>query len=262
MSRGSGPRVFTAIAVMTMVASFIGFIVTLMLNAFVFDEYDAYGEVPIPGSSSLQLPAGDVTVTFHTIVIGGTSGGGLPVPPLNYRIGAPEGVDEPKLVEDYGTTTTVNNDARIRIGQLHIPETGTYDIELDGNVGAYLNPTLAFGHGSSYGNLPWIFAAIFGLSVVDLVIARVWAARVRRRAVPAAGYYGPVASFGETYSPPPTYGTPPAYVPPPVQPPESFTPTDEGIRIQQLNTLARLRDSGALTEDEFESEKKRLLDGR
>ena len=256
MSRGSGPRVFTAIAVFAMVASFIGFIVTLMLNAFVFDEYDAYGEVPIPGSSSLQLPAGDVTVTFHTIVIGGTSGGGLPVPPLNYRIGAPEGVEEPKLVEDYGTTTTVNNDARIRIGLLHIPETGTYDIELDGNVGAYLNPTLAFGHGSRYGNLPWIFAAIFGLSVVDLVIARVWAARVRRRPVPSIATYGAPPTFGV-----PSYGAPPAYVPPPVQPPESFTPTDEGIRIQQLNTLARLRDSGALTQDEFESEKKRLLDG-
>ena len=256
MSRGSGPRVFTAIAVFAMVASFIGFIVTLMLNAFVFDEYDAYGEVPIPGSSSLQLPAGDVTVTFHTIVIGGTSGGGLPVPPLNYRIGAPEGVEEPKLVEDYGTTTTVNNDARIRIGQLHIPESGTYDIELDGNVGAYLNPTLAFGHGSRYGNLPWIFAAIFGLSVVDLVIARVWAARVRRRPVPSITTYGAPPAFGV-----PSYGAPPTYVPPPVQPPESFTPTDEGIRIQQLNTLARLRDSGALTQDEFESEKKRLLDG-
>ena len=256
MSRGSGPRIFTAIAVTTMVASFIGFIVTLMLNAFVFDEYDAYGEVPIPGSSSLQLPAGDVTVTFHTILIGGASGSGLPVPPLQYRIGAPAGVEEPKLVEDYGTTTTVNNDARIRIGQLHIPETGTYDIELDGNVGAYLNPTLAFGHGSRFGNLPWIFAAIFGLAVVDLFIARFWASRVKRRATPTAGYYGPVASFGETYGPPP-----PTYVPSPVQPPESFTPTDDGIRIQQLNTLARLRDSGALTKDEFESEKKRLLDG-
>ena len=56
----------TTVAVLTMVVSAIGFIVTLILNAFVFDEYDAYGEVPIPGSSSLQLPAGDVTVSFHT----------------------------------------------------------------------------------------------------------------------------------------------------------------------------------------------------
>ena len=33
------------------------FIVMLILNAFVLDDYDAYGEVPIPGSTSLQLPA-------------------------------------------------------------------------------------------------------------------------------------------------------------------------------------------------------------
>jgi hypothetical protein len=39
-------------------------------------------------------------------------------------------------------------------------------------------------------------------------------------------------------------------------------PTDQGVRLEQLNTLARLRDSGALTEDEFEAEKKRVLDGR
>ena len=48
----------------------IGFIVTVILNAFVLDKYDAYGEVPIPGSTSLHLPAGELTVSFHTMVIG------------------------------------------------------------------------------------------------------------------------------------------------------------------------------------------------
>ena len=164
-----------------MVISGIGFVAMLIGNTFLFDKYDAYGEVPIPGSSSLQLPAGDVTVTFHTIIIGGTSGGGgLPVPPLKYRIGAPEGVEEPVLTEDYGSTTTVNNDARVRLGFLHVPVEGTYDVKLEGNVSAYLNPTLAFGHGSPYTSVPWLLAAVFGVAVVVLVIARVWAARVRR----------------------------------------------------------------------------------
>jgi hypothetical protein len=54
---------------------------------------------------------------------------------------------------------------------------------------------------------------------------------------------------------------PPAPPPPRYEQPDSFTPSDEGIRVQQLNTLAQLRDSGALTEDEFQAEKKRLLDG-
>jgi hypothetical protein len=180
MSRRTAPRALTIVAVATMVVSVIGFVTTLILNAFVFDEYDAYGEVAIPGSSSLHLPAGEVTVTFHTVLIGTTSGSGLPVPPLKYRIVSPVGVADPELTEDYGSTTTVNNDARVRIGYLHVPAEGTYDITTDGNVSAFLDPRLAFGHGSSYGNLPIIFAVIFGLAIVDLIIARVWAGRVRR----------------------------------------------------------------------------------
>jgi hypothetical protein len=251
MSRRTVPKVLTIVAVVTMVGSVVGFVVTLILNAFVFDEYDAYGEVPIPGSSSLHLPAGDVTVTFHTVLIG-ASGSGLPVPPLKYRIVAPVGVAEPVLTEDYGSTTTVNNDARVRIGYLHVPAEGTYDITADGNVSAFLDPRLAFGHGSSYGHLPWIFAMIFGLAIVDLIIARVWASNVKR------------SELMPTYPPPPAYPTSPMYSPPPAtftQPADPYVPTDQGIRIQQLNTLAQLRDSGALTEGEYEAEKKRVLDG-
>jgi hypothetical protein len=256
MSRQPGPRILTTVAVVTMIVSAIGFIVMLVANAFFLDEYDAYGEVSIPGKSSLQLPAGDVTVTFHTVLIGG-SGSGLPVPPLKYRITAPEGVDEPKLTEDYGTSTTVNNDARVRIGYLHVRAAGSYGIDLDGNVGAYLNPTLAFGHGSGYGNVPWIFAAVFGLALLDLVVTRFWAARVRRSQA-GGGFSPPQADFGSV----PTWtagGYAPQVSTPTYDRPEAFTPSDSGIRIQQLNSLARLRDSGALTEDEFQAEKKRLL---
>lgn len=255
MSRGTGPRILTTLAVLTMVASFIGFIVTLMLNLFVFDEFDAYGEVPIPGSSSVHLPQGEVTISFHTIVIGGTNGGGLPVPQLSIDMVPPEGVPNPTLTEDFGSTTTVNNDARVSVWVAQIPAEGTYDITTDGNVGAFLNPTLAFGHGSPYWYLPFMCGAILVVAIIVLVMARVWAARVRRRPVPSLGYQTPPQAFGM-----PNYGAPVAYVPP-VQPPQSFTPTEDGIRLQQLNTLARLRDSGALTEDEFQAEKKRVLDG-
>ena len=250
MNRRTGPRILTTVAVLTMVASVVGFFTTLMLNAFVFDEYDAYGEVSIPGSTSLHLPAGDVTVTFHTQLIGSTSGSGLPVPPLKYRIVAPEGVAEPQLTEDYGSTTTVNNDARVRIGYLRVAAEGDYDISTDGNVSAYLSPRLAFGHGSSYGNLPYVFAALFGLAIIDLIIARVWAGKVRR-SEPAVDQPQPTVGFGTA-----TTWSSGAY-----EPAGPFTPTDQGVRIEQLNTLARLRDSGALTEGEYKAEKKRVLDG-
>jgi hypothetical protein len=223
--------VLTVVAVVTLLASLVGFIVTMVLNAFVLDEYDAYGEVPIPGSSSLYLPEGEVIVSFHTMIIG-SGDGGLPVPPMSIDIAPPDGVPDPVLTEDIGGTTTVNNDARVRVWVAQIPAEGTYDITADGRVGAYLNPTLAFGHGSRYGYLPVVFAVVFGIALVDLLIARAWAARVASREPPAQAW--------------------------PVDP---YTPTDQGIRVEQLNTLARLRDSGALTEKEFEAEKKRVLDG-
>ncbi|MDP9167338.1 MAG: SHOCT domain-containing protein, partial [Actinomycetota bacterium] len=121
-----------------------------------------------------------------------------------------------------------------------------YAVKLDGNVSAYLNPGLAFGHGSSYGSLPWIFAAVFGFAAVDLVIVRVWAARTRRRAFAAPAW------SGVDEVPAPIRAVPPT--------PASCAPGAQGIRIEQLNSLASLRDSGALTEDEYEAEKKRVLD--
>ena len=47
------------------------------------------------------------------------------------------------------------------------------------------------------------------------------------------------------------------------QPEESTAhePSDEGVRLERLKTLAALRDSGALTEQEFQTEKQRILEG-
>lgn len=268
MSNRSAPRTLTLTAVLTMVVSVIGFIVALILNAFVFDEYDAYGEVPIPGSGSVHLPEGDLLISFHTILIGSSGGSGLPVPALSINIVPPEGVDDPVLTEDIGGTTTVNNDARVRVWVAQIPTEGIYEVTTDGNVGAFLNPSLAFGHGSQYGWLTWLFVALFGFAVIDLVIAWVWAARVRKRAQPLPGYYGSPTSFGGSSFGGQTWGAPPgpsptSWNPPPsaAEPQAPYVPTDQGIRLEQLNTLARLRDSGALTRDEFEAEKKRILEG-
>lgn len=235
MSASTVPKILTAVAVVTMILSGIAFVVALVLNAFVLDKYNAYGEVPIPGSSTLHLPAGEVTISFHTQIIG-TTNGGLPIPNLKLSTDPPAGVAEPVVTENIGSTTTVNNDARVRVWVARIAEEGDYRISTDGNVSAFLSPRLAFGHGSPVPNLPWWAAALFGAAVVDLIIARVWAAKVRRRPNPV----GVAPTFTIDSGP-------------------SFTPTDDGIRIQQLKTLAALRDSGALTQDEFESEKRRLL---
>ena len=114
MNRATAVRVLTVMAVVALLGSLVGFIATMVLNTFVFDEYDAYGEVTIPGSDTVYLPEGEVIITFHTVVIGSGSGG-LPVPRMSVAIDPPDGVPDPVLTEDIGGTTTVNNDARVRV---------------------------------------------------------------------------------------------------------------------------------------------------
>jgi hypothetical protein len=156
-----------------LILSIAGFITALVLNAFVLDDYDAYGEVPIPGSRALHLPAGDATVSLHTVIIGNTSGGGLPIPDLGVTIIPPPGVAKPELTEKIGSTTTVNNDARRQVWVAHVPETGDYIVKTSGKVSAFIDPRLSFGHGSQFGYLPWVFAGIFGVSLLALLASTI-----------------------------------------------------------------------------------------
>ncbi|MDO3639082.1 SHOCT domain-containing protein [Mycolicibacterium arseniciresistens] len=236
-------RIVIGVAVVTMVSAIIGFVVTIVMNAFVFDDFDAYGEVPIPGRGSVDLPAGEVTISFHTFT-GGTDGG-FAVPPLQLRIDQPEGVPDPVLAETMGGVTTVNGDTRVGVWTLQVPAEGRYDVETGGEVNGYINPQLSFGHGSEYGWLPWVFAGLFVMSVVELAAGLMWSHRAGKQARPVT----PLYDFGATAADP---GGASAH---------SYAPTDQGIRLEQLNTLAALRDSGALTEAEFEAEKRRILDG-
>jgi hypothetical protein len=142
-------------------------------------------------------------------------------------INPPRGVPKPQLTEDVGATTTVNNDGRRRVWIAHIPETGDYTVTTDGKVSAFISPRLSFGHGGQFGLLPWVFAGLFVASLLALLAAKLIPRRTREVAVPF-----------------------------PVTP---VTPTDEGVRIQQLKTLTSLHESGALTDVEFEAEKRRVL---
>jgi hypothetical protein len=171
-----------AAAIVLVVLSVAGFITTLILNAFFLDKYDAYGEVPIPGSGSVHLPAGDVTASLHTVVIGGTNGGGLPVPPLGVTITPPDGVAQPVVTESIGSTTTVNSAAHVRVWMVHVPAEGTYNVTTDGQVNGYISPRLSFGHQSSYGYLVWVFVGLFVVGVGDLALSVMWLGRSRRTA--------------------------------------------------------------------------------
>ena len=242
----SGRRVWKVAlttAIVLMVGSGIGFIATLFLGAFVLDKYDEYGEVPIPGTGKLHLPAGQVTVSFHTVTVGSSSGGGgLPVPHLVLDIDPPPGVADPKVTESVGGSTSVNNDIHRRVWVVEITTEGDYIITTSGEVNGFITPQLAFGHDSaSKGAWLSVIAGVFFIGLAGTATASVRLSRTKRAEPPA----WPV-------------GTPPlvTHAQSPIE-----MPSDEGVKIQQLKTLAALRDSGALTEQEFQAEKRRVLDG-
>src|SRR3954454_21697819 len=202
MGSRSGPRIAILSSILTLVIGGGGLVATLILNAFVLDDYDAYGEEPVPGSTSLHMPAGEVTVSFHTAVTGSPSSG-FPIPDLNFSITPPAGVPKPQVSESVGGTTTVNSDTHVQVWVAQIPAEGTYDIVTDGNVNGYINPRLAFGHGSSYGWLTWVFGGLFAVGVVGLVVALLWSARSAKTARPIAreemvGFNEPTWSSGIT----------------------------------------------------------------
>jgi hypothetical protein len=212
-------------SVLLIVVSIVGLSTSdWILNAFV-GKYNAYGEVPIPGNATLHLPEGEVMVSFHTEMVGTMEGGALPIPPgLEVAIAPPSGVAEPKFVQKLGGTTADNQDAHIQVGAVHIPVTADYAIKTNGKATAFLSPRLAFGHTSGYGFLSDGF--LLGLFGVLL----------------ATGVLGLLAS---ALKPPPHQ---------PVGPPKPETP------LQQLKTIASLHDSGVLTDEEYEAEKRRVLD--
>lgn len=242
-------RIVGIVAAVVAVLSICGIVVTIAINAFVLDKYNAYGEVPIPGKTTLYLPAGDVAINFHTQVIGSTGGGGLPLPPLTMDITPPAGVPEPDVTESRGGTTTINGDAHRRVWTMRVKGEGGYAVTVDGPVNGFINPRLAFGDNAGMNWPIWMFVVLTVLSA-DLAIA-VWWFR-RRRAAARASSPGVIADRVAEPFPEPVSefrGDP-------------YTPTDEAVRLEQLKTIAALRDSGALTGKEFEAEKRRILDGR
>lgn len=204
-----------------------GLFTVAAVNIVVLEKYDAYGGVPIPGNSTVYLPAGEVSVNF----VVRTSGRGTDVPPLRLNIVPPPGGTDPQVRDDLGSSVTVNDTVHRRVWLMRVPAEGGYRVDIDGPVGGFTEPRLTFGSTGTGDGVLWVLVALSIISV-DLAIAVWWWRRRGRRA------------------------------PKPAPAGESYVPTDEGVRLEQLKTIAALRDSGALTDEEFEAEKRRILDGR
>jgi hypothetical protein len=62
---------------------------------------DTYGEVAVPGSANLHLPAGEVDVTLRSVAPTDEPS----VPPLSIRVSGPDGISRAEVVENRRTTS-------------------------------------------------------------------------------------------------------------------------------------------------------------
>ncbi|OBC08923.1 hypothetical protein A5784_05900 [Mycobacterium sp. 852013-50091_SCH5140682] len=174
-----GPKIATAISGVLLAVGIAGAIVTALLNAFVFADAAAYGEVPIPGTAELELPAGEVVITYHAVTA--TTGASVIVPSVKLRFEPPAGVPIPVVTDHMGGTTTSNRDVRVQIATAQVAQAGRYRISTEGAVSTNQRPRLSFGHGSPYGSAIWPFVGLIVFAAVVLAVSILWWISAERR---------------------------------------------------------------------------------
>jgi hypothetical protein len=194
-------RVRTRIArglLVLLLISFVGLLASILLNLFVLDEFefDTYGEVPIPGTGTVHLPAGDVKVSFFSESYDVDRQ--LPIPQnLELVITAPNGAAQPSLTDKLGGTTNIQfYGAHRQVKVAHIPAADDYTIATNGDVTPFAKPRLAFGHPNRFWLVTWIFA---GLCALNPLIAATYRLAVSRSASGRTGSAaGPPTSDADT----------------------------------------------------------------
>ncbi|MGA5544322.1 SHOCT domain-containing protein [Mycobacterium sp. NPDC051198] len=242
MSKGRRrvPLIATVISLGVLVVGLIGLGVSLVVY-FMTGGQDAYGEVPIPGSATLELPAGEVLISYRaTTPMSGSDGAVIPMLPL--KITPPTGAEKPTLTDAGRSSTKSGRELTADLYTAHIAQAGVYKIEVGDGGFSYGEPRLLFGYGSPYGSLLWWFGGVTAVGFVALFPTAFW--------LMSKGDSGGGQSSDSPSDSPPSYGAP--YTP-------NYAPSDQDVRIEQIKTIAALRDTGALTEAEFEAEKRRIL---
>lgn len=128
----------------------VALIVVWFLSWTLLSHSDKYGRVDVPGTAVLDLPAGELQVSFRTQLATNGGQGALNIPPLSLGIHpTAAGGEEPEVREDIGATNSVNGDAHARVWTVRVPSEGEYRVSAGGEVGGYINPQLTFGAASS-----------------------------------------------------------------------------------------------------------------
>jgi len=123
-------------------AAFAGLVLVVMGVFPPLALEDTYGDVAVPGSANLHLPAGEVDVTLRSVAPADEPS----VPPLSMRISGPDGVSRAEVVENRRTTPLIAGDELVRIWVVRIAQEADYRVDIDGEVYRPYKPTLTFGH--------------------------------------------------------------------------------------------------------------------
>jgi len=163
------------------IVGIFGFMALMFLDGLAYMHWTskAYGEVPIPGSRRLHLPAGDVLVTLHAEAPAEVpnSDSDVPIPQgLELVITAPTGAPQPRVVGAYSGDVSTSHwipwepvEFYRQVEVAHIPVDGDYTITANANAGPPANPRMAFGYDSPFDTVAWIVLGLsgFGLLVVS-----------------------------------------------------------------------------------------------
>jgi len=155
----------------------IALLVTWILSLTVLSHTDKYGRVDIPGQETLHFPAGELEVSFRTLLATNNGGGAINLPPLTLGIHPVGGGPDPEVEEDIGTSASLNGDAHVRVWKVKIDEEGAYRVSAGGQVNGYIRPQLTFGSSDSVGGL----MALLGIAIAALLATAIGAHLVVRR---------------------------------------------------------------------------------
>src|SRR3954447_1073437 len=139
----TGYRLALGVVVITIVAA----IVLLVVEAVgATRDASAYGEVPVPGRESVNLPSGEVII-FYGERIGRFEHSPLPVPQnLRLRVRTTNGQS---LLGSTPYAFSQFNDGdyvRRSIAKLKVPEAGDYEAVSPTRVTGAVDPVISFGH--------------------------------------------------------------------------------------------------------------------
>jgi hypothetical protein len=207
-------------SVLLIVVSTVGVFFWPEVDASVFDKYAAYGEVSIPGTRTLHLPEGDVQVSFHTEIAGTMEGGGLPIPQGLEVVITPPGGVATPKFIQNVGETSADNQ------DVHVA-VGVVHIPAAGDYTITAN-----GKASAYLSPRLSFGQGSSYGFLDWVF----------QGLLAVGLLGLLAA---------------PFVGPRSRPIVKTTPKTP---LRQLDDIAALHKSGALTDEEYEAQKRRILD--